>query len=437
VLPAALRAGTLVVEAALVGPGGTTLDRATPRALFVAPHPSPLAASADGASSDASVASNAADASVAAVVAVAVWAPPDEPATLAFLRRWGIAPAASPTARPLLALIGNPERLRERLGDDDWLALWHGVSVGGAAIVLAPDPARDAISERFGTARGVRTLASLPEPVTVSAAAGNFMARVHVTREDGAPRLLGRGDEVLSPTAMLVSPLPEGSIEHLITLGFVGNRMGAPDASLPLGRGRLHVIGLPLLAELSGRVEPRRDARLAGRLEEVAEGMGETMRAGGAELQATPYQAPPTSARDEFGAAWARLDRMLGLSDRASPFQGGAGQQPGRPAALERALQARSAALADMNAGITDAALERIVMAAEGVWTPSTDAFLEAEARVLEQLGARVTAAGWEDWDRAYDGLAQWVVAVTAFQAGRPVEAREALERAAASLGDA
>jgi hypothetical protein len=426
-LPAVETAGTRVLEVALVGPDGDVLDRATPRTLAVAPGPSPIALTA-GADSGA-----IADANAGTVAGpIAVWAPPDEPSTRAFLRRWGLEPATSPTARPLLALIGDPERLRERLGDEDWLALWHGVRVGGAAIVLAPDPTHDAIGERFGTARGVRTLASLPEPFTTAAAAGNFMARVHVMRDGDAPRLLGRGDEVLSPTTMLVSELPEGAVEHTITLGWLGNRVGAPDAGVPLGRGALHLIGMPLLDALDGRVEPRRDARLAARLEAVAQDLVEAIRSGAEAGEA--YGAPPPAVREAFFLDWGRIGRALALADRVSPFSGG---RADRDALLGGALEARSAALVDLLEGRGREALERIGPAAEAVWPAHADAFLEAEARVLERLGERVTAAGREDWDRAYDALSSWVTAVTAYQAGRAGEAFEALDQARARLGDA
>lgn len=424
-VPATLRApeapGTSALEVVLVGSDGALVDRATPRALVVAPRPAPLAFATDAQAQGQGQGQ-----------AVAVWAPSDDTAALAFLERWGLARAATPAARPLLALIGNPDGLRERLGDEDWLALWHGVRAGGAAIVLVPDPARDAIGVRFGTARGVRTAASLPEALTSAGAAGNFMARVHVTRDTGAPRLLGRGDEVLSPTSMLVSDLPEGAVEHTLTLGFLGHRIGVPDAEWPLDRGRLHLLGLPLLDALEGEVEPRRDALLARRMEAAAA----AVLAGGEAARAV-YVSPPPAVREAFAAGWARIDRILALSDRVSPFAGGAGPPAQRPEALERALQARSAALADLLDGRPEQALAGLLPASEACWLPGAEAFLTEEARVLELLGARVTAAGQDDWDRAYDALTLWVEAVLAFQDRRPDEALQSLERAATRLGDA
>jgi hypothetical protein len=104
---------------------------------------------------------------------------------------------------------------------------------------------------------------------------------------------------------------------------------------------------------------------------------------------------------------------------------------------LQAALEARSTALSALLAGDAGAALGRIEAAARAVWTPASEDFVTSETHVLDLLGTRVAAAGREDWDRAYDGLSEWVAAVGAFQAGRTAEAHQALQRAAAVLGDA
>src|SRR6185436_15964926 len=119
--------------------------------------------------------------SAGATPALRVWTK-DDPPTRGFVERRGWSAARLEDA-PDVALLSDFEPLRAALSTADWLRLWSWVHAGGAAVVLLPGPATTELLRSLGMLRGVQTHTSLPLPVSVASAPGNFMGRVHALRE--------------------------------------------------------------------------------------------------------------------------------------------------------------------------------------------------------------------------------------------------------------
>lgn len=357
-----------------------------------------------------------------------VWTKGDPP-TQAFLRRWGLE-AASLANRPDVALIADFEPLREAIALDDWLRLWAGVHAGGSAVVLVPGPVTSEADRSLGMLRGVRTHTSLPLPASVASAPGNFMGRVHAVRKGDEVRLLGRGDAAVSPEGMLVDPPPEAD-ERMVTIGWLGNRLGDPDVVLRFGRGTIRVIGVPLLRAAGGVVDPSRDERLAQIVSEAAHEAQARLGTAGGASGATEADAPwtPPSAADleRLQTALDRLDRLVALGDRQTPF---GGDEPRLPAPIAAALAARTAALKVLFAGDTARGLQLLDDAVAPLWTEAAQRFLDREEAVLAAWSARVASGDVTSWEGAYEVRQAWVGAVGDWFAGRVDAAQVGIDRA-------
>ncbi len=366
-----------------------------------------------------------------------VWAPREEPGARDFLRRLGV--LAETPARAVVALLPRPDRLAQELAFDERMALWAAVLRGGVAIALPDDPAVGMRGQMTGAARGLRTLTELPRPVAIAPAAGNFNGRFHVLREGGGARLLGRGDETLSPVAMVTGAAPAGSEARLITLGFLGNRIGAPWMVVPFGAGLVHVVGLPLLDPLRGAPDPRRDAWLAAlvseALSEAVLGAPERRAAWravtGRELPDAWTPRPPAET-EAFRQGFALLDQLVALGDRATPHLTSA-DEPRLPASAEALLDRRLDALTLLLHGDDAGALDVLRRTVEPLWTEQQRTFMAGEARVLDVL-QRLAEEGPGSWDRAWDGVDAWSRALVAWFDGRQDEALQWLGRAAELL---
>jgi hypothetical protein len=361
-----------------------------------------------------------------------VWQPGDEPAALA---------AAD------VALVARPERLGEELSLDAQLALWRWIGAGGSAVVLLRNPGEAPLGDLLGLSRGVETLAALPLRAPVGSAPGNFMARLFLRRDDGHVTALGRDDALLSPRAMLLGELPAGAKEHVLAVGHLGNRIGAPDASMPFGRGTLRFVGLPLRA-VPGETEPLRahvlaellaataERSAARRVEEATPDEDATQRSAAAPFaSAAPLDAEERAALEPRLAAIARL---AAFGDRASPWLSGGGV-PHPPAAIEAALALHDRALLALLDGDASGALALLDEALHGArWERGAQRFLAAESDVLDGLSRRVAAAAPADWDAAYDAAELWIAAIAAwFAAGADAPGDKEGAGGAADAGDA
>ncbi len=421
-LPARGRPGILVLQAWLLedGPSGATLESSTPRAVpVVAPRPplEPTWIAAPGGLRAAH-----------AVPWPEVWAPPDDAHARDFLARQGQAVTRAEPDGARVALISHPERLARSLPLEGQARLWSMVRAGGSAIVLLPDPGEGELARSLGQRGGMRTLTVLPAPVPVGGAAGHFMGRVHVLREAGAGslRLLGRGDESFSPRAMVLGPATEGVDDVLVTLGPLGNRLGAPVSVVPFGRGRITLVGLPLLAPVHGAVDPAREARLADLLHEA---LAAARAAQSAAPPVAPLVALPAGLAQELQTGADILDQLVDLGDSGSPLAGSApeGRLPDRVAALPGR---RTAALEALLEGRPLECREILLAALAPLWTDTTQRVLAEEAAVLAGLGARVAAAGRGDWDAAYEASEAWAHGVSAWFGGDVGGALQALQEA-------
>ncbi|MHC4844522.1 MAG: glycoside hydrolase family 2 protein [Planctomycetota bacterium] len=364
----------------------------------------------------------------------AVWAPGADARARAFLRHAGFRVVRGPDEPFAAALIARPEHLAEELTVDERLALWNLVWQGGAAVVLAISPGEGEQEEMLGGSRGIRTLTGLPVAPAIGAAPGNFMGRLHLARPEAGTDWtpLGRGDEVLSPRAMFVGPLPPGSEQRMITLGHLGNRIGAPEIVLPFGRGRFHLIGVPLLDIVGDRVDPRRDARLAhavrGALQWSARNLPD-----GERVTPDPLLASDAAALD---LGLELIDRVIALGDRASPItSAGQGTEPRLPPGPAAALALRNRAIEALLDGRREDCFTTLRTAVEQVWTEDLQRFLALEAVVLDQLAVRVDAETDEGWDLAYDAVEMWARAIALWYAGDAETALDWLGRAELHLG--
>ena len=363
-----------------------------------------------------------------------IWAPPGDDAARDFLRRRGQQVFLPTPAGASVALISRPESLGEALSVDEQVALWSLVHRGGAAIVMLSDPADDPQAARLGQRGGMRTLTALPVPATVAAAAGNFMARLHLSGPPEQPRVLGRGNEDVSPSAMVLGDVgPPGAEPQVITLGHLGNRLGAPVERVPFGSGSITLVGLPLLQPIGRDIEPSRDALLAGLLGRArSEAREHLPPSDGDPAAATPAPLPPESAEELAGRLRA-LDRLVAFGDRASTLLGLAaqGKLPDRVAALPAA---RTQALVALIEGRADDARGVLAGTLEPLWTPETQGVLALEDEVLALLGDRAAAAGRGNWDAAYDAIEPWARGVVAWFNGDTPGALQWLAQARGTL---
>jgi hypothetical protein len=295
---------------------------------------------------------------------------------------------------------------------------------GGAAVVLVPGPAVTEVSRSLGLVRGVQTHASLPLPVSVASAPGNFMGRVHALREGDGERLLGRGDETISPEGLVVDP-PADADERMVTIGWLGNRVGDPDVVLPFGRGTVRVIGIPLLRPVNGVADPSRDERLAQIVSAAAREA--RARLAGGPADAAPWSPPAAPELERLQLALDRLDRLVALGDRQTPF---GGDEPRLPAALGAAMAARTAALETLFEGDTARGLQRLEEAVAPLWTEAAQRFLDREQAVLAAWSERVASGDVTSWQGAYELRQAWVGAVGDWFAGRPDAAQAGIDRA-------
>lgn len=362
----------------------------------------------------------------------AVWAPGADARARAFLRHAGFRVVGGPSEPIAAALIARPERLAEELSFQDQLALWSLVWQGGTAVVLMHDPGDSEQGRLLGMSRGIRTLTGLPIAPAIGSAPGNFMGRLHLSRsEDGSEAgdwvALGRGDEVFSPLAMFVGALPDGAEQRLITLGYLGNRLGAPEIVLPFGRGRFHLIGLPLLDIVGDRVDPRRDARLARAVLGALQWSAKHLPAGTPTMPAgiLPLDAQPIS----YGMSL--IDRVVALGDRASAITSASrGSEPRLPEGPAAALVVRQRAIEALVEGRREEGLTLLREAVESVWSEDVQRFLALEQVVLDLLAERADDESQAGWDLAYDAVEMWGQAVAAWFAGEVEPALDWLGRA-------
>jgi len=359
----------------------------------------------------------------------AVWAPGADARARAFLRHAGFRVVRGPDEPFAAALIANPEQLAEELSVEDRLALWNLVWRGGAAVVLARSPGEGEQEELLGGSRGIRTLTGLPIAPAIGAAPGNFMGRLHLQRsgagDDWTP--LGRGDEVLSPRAMFVGPLPQGAEQRMITLGHLGNRIGAPEIELPFGAGRFHLIGVPLLDIVGDRVDPRRDARLARAVRDALQWSAEHLPGG---VPTRPEAMLPVDAA-ALDHGLRLIDRMVSLGDRASPITAASmGTESRLPPGPAAALVLRRRAIEALLEGRRVEGFTLLQEAVEGFWSEDLQRFLALEAVVLDQLAEHAEAETDDGWDLAYDALEMWARAIALWFAGDAEAALDWLGRA-------
>gem|GEM_PF-6869182 len=368
-----------------------------------------------------------------------VWAPPMEEEAREFLQQHGL--LAERPDKATVALLPHPERLGTELTFDERMALWTTVLRGGVALVLLRDPSSDDMGKLTGAARGVRTLFELPRPVAVTPAAGNFNGRFHVLRTGTGARMLGRGDETLSPVAMVAGEPPAGSQARMVTLGFLGNPIGESWLVVPFGAGQVHVIGLPLLSPVRGATDPLREQWLMRLLNDAlreAEVGAPARRqaweeATGRALPETWTPVPPEQAED-LRRGFELLDQLVAMGDRATPYLLKTGEEPALPLPLQELLARRLDALTHLLLGDAPAAREVLRKAVEPMWTEETRAFLAHESRVLEAL-ATLAAAGPSTWDRAWDAVDAWSRSLSAWFGGRREEAFDWIGRAIVLLG--
>ncbi|MCB9897609.1 MAG: hypothetical protein H6825_06380 [Planctomycetes bacterium] len=397
----------------------------------------------------------------------------DDPAARAFARRVGLrfvedvdADAfADPSS---VVLLSHPHELLAELAFGERVALWSKVRAGGTVIALVDGP-RGAVARLFGGARGVQTLDGLPLPLHVASAAGNFMGRIYPVLEgtpaDGAlrddrwlfdaggdaggprpeevpagrppltgwaTRLLDRFDGTLTPRAMLVEPLPDGTRPAMLALGHAGDRLGVPVAAVPYGAGRIVFVGVPLLDPVLSAHDARRDGAL---LQLVLDGAARAREVVPVDAARAAFVRPRLSALDE--AALDRtifeLGRVVDVAERESIVAGARQERYDLPPEARAALDAQQAALVawiegrpDDGRAVLRAALERL--------DAQSSSLLGLEQKVLDDLGRLVARGARADLDRAYSALEAWVSGLAFWSAGDLETAFDWLGRAELAL---
>jgi len=336
--------------------------------------------------------------------------------------------AAGAVVADLARLASLPVEQRRRL----WELVWRG----GRAVVLLEDPAADGLGRALGFARGSRTTTGLPVAVQYTSAPGNFQGRVHVLgtacgSESGqAPRALTRGDEVLSPAAMIVGGLPGDATERMITVGYLHNRMGVPIARVPFGAGAFELVGVPLLEpvpvprrpddgawiETPGGGDAPGPARvhLAERAPSATDTVLDPRRLrlldallglDDAPLElGPPAPDPPPGALAVLDAADAHLARIVDLSDRHSALRPGHAHPPDVAAGLE-ARERAWAALLGGGAEARGAALAELRSTVVPLWAEPMPGFAALADALIDRIRELIAVGSPAAWDVAYEIL--------------------------------
>jgi len=446
--------GELHLELELIREDGTS-SRSAPATVVVAPRPAPPA---DGATAGLAV------------------LPRDEELS-ARLALHGLREV--PVERADVILLRAPRTAARDLPLEQRLALWTAVRNGATALLLLDDPGADTAGQISGLSRGVVTLSELPLAVTVTSAAGNFQGRYHLLRQgnafdteavSGAPaapaRLLGRKDAALSPRAMVsgdwlavaAAVPPDGSAAatpraseidgapvrgprvELLTVGPLGNSLGAPLIALPFDAGEILACGLPLLdAQGDGVVEPQREAVLAARLLRAATAARQRIER--AAQHATPRDTPPRPNDEQLGRLsllFDAVDERAAFGDRASPFVAQAGELPRPAPALVALLAARRSAQHALLDGHVERAAELLQAALATPEQVLAGRLLAPEAAVFSGLSALAAGATERSdaaaFDQAYDVAELWAAGLLAWLAADGEAAELRLTEALAVL---
>jgi hypothetical protein len=244
--------------------------------------------------------------------------------------------------------------------------------------------------------------------------------------------LLDRDDGPVAPTAMLIGELPEGARPAMLTVGDLGERLGVPVAWVPYGRGGIVLAGLPLLAPVGDRPDPRRDRLLARLVREAAR----LARVGGAPEPVRPVALTPLEAAT-FGYAADLVGRAVALAERHSALVAAATATGRLPEPVAGALATQQAALDALLAGHHDDARRLLHQAVERVWTPDLQAFLGLERPLLRAMARLVARGGFADYDLAYEVLEAWGQGVLYWFGGDAQTALSWLGTATVRLRDA
>jgi len=356
----------------------------------------------------------------------------------------------------VVSVIADPSSLLKALPLEQRLLMWQRVWSGGAALVLLRDPIEDAFGSLVAGHRGSRRMVAVPLAVSVAAAAGNFRGRVHPVFEalavtgdrpptlafgpprPGPPglaprlvvhpdrpdpvnlpqvRLATEHDGLLSPEALLVGELPEGTRPAVITLDHLGQRVGAPVAMVPFGRGTITLVGLPLLDDVQGQPDPLRDETLAHLILESAAEVADRFRHGVTGESPFVMRELEPLIPDEvtlYTAAFERVALAIELADRYSTIGGTAELPPTLAAALSEQIRAIEALVGGHRAE----ARRALFAAHDMVWTSELEAFLALDAIVIGMVEGLLARGTFADRDLAYETLELWRSGVAAWFAG-------------------
>jgi len=150
-------------------------------------------------------------------------------------------------------------------------------------------------------------------------------------------------------------------------------------------------------------------------------------RLAGGPADAAPWSPPAAPELERLQLALDRLDRLVALGDRQTPF---GGDEPRLPAALGAAMAARTAALETLFEGDTARGLQRLEEAVAPLWTEAAQRFLDREQAVLAAWSERVASGDVTSWQGAYELRQAWVGAVGDWFAGRTDAAQAGIDRA-------
>lgn len=389
-------------------------------------------------------------------IAVRVVDPVGERAVADFAERAGLELLTDYLAADAAAvvLLAHPERLGEDLDLEERLALWQHVDSGGAVLALLPDPLESEFGRLVAGARGRRHLVDLPVRVELAAGGGNFMGRVyplleavttgppsqrmpafalaapglpalaprpvlHRGRVSAAPaaevRLLAPGEGELTPVTMLTGELPLGTRPLMLAVGPLGNRLGAPVAAVPYGRGAIVFVGLPLLTPVAGAADARRDAFLAHLvLESAADAVWRLHGLGQQYVGRAPE--PVEGVEGELlERAMDAVRRLVGAADRYSLVHAGSQVLPEAPAA---ALDGLHRALTDLSRGYKSKARQALLEAYTRTQEPDTEAFLALERSVLDDVALLRRSSAEADLLVAHEAVDCWQLGLTEWFTG-------------------
>ncbi len=379
-------------------------------------------------------------------VEVRVWVPDDHPDALDFIDRAGFS-LASPGDGAHVVMLVHPQDIASVLTFAERMRVWHFVRNGGVAIVLGDNPAEVGLGRLLGAARGVSTLAAFPVDLHLAPAAGNFMGRVHVARRhrlggfvpEGLERnpreievaLMGRGDEMISPTVMVAETTVENLRAAIMTLSHLGDERGMPLVDVPYGTGIFRFVGLPLLEPLFDEPDAYRERVLA---ELMTFDLGQ-------HLPRSPAKLPklPGGLVDALAAGSAVIEEAVALGDRLSPTTS-AGGRPALADDYRLPLLGRNAAIAAALDGRPDEARALIEQAALSIaHREFASTYVTVEERLLRGLEAlSVTSTDLDvaladasvDWDLAVRILEHWTRATVHWTRGEHEVAIDWLGRA-------